>query len=104
GVPRLHLRGRDVGAASVQGDVAVQHELTRLPTRIGKAQTVDNVIQARLQHPQQILASDARHVLGRDEMLVELALENAVDVARLLFFLELDAELAFLAAATVAWR
>src|SRR5712692_5486251 len=103
-VTHFHLRRRNIRAARVEGDVAMEHELARLTARIGEAQPVDNVVEAHLEDAQQIFARDARHALGVHEMLVELALEDAVDVARLLLLFELQTELALFTAATIAGR
>src|SRR5712692_9609195 len=103
-VTHFHLRRRNIRAARVEGDVAMEHELARLTARIGEAQTVDDVVEAHLEDAQEIFARDARHAFGVHEVLVELPFEDAVDVARLLLLFELHAELALLAPAAVARR
>src|SRR5262249_14131835 len=65
---------------------------------------IDDVIEPHLKHAQEVFASHSRLVLGGDEMFVELALEHAIDVARLLLLLELQAELALLAAPAITRR
>src|SRR5712692_1936667 len=103
-VPHFDLGRRNIRSATVEGDVAVEHELARLAARISEAQAVDDVVEAHLEDAQQIFTRDARHAFGVHEMLVKLAFEDAVDVARLLLLFELQTELALLAPATVARR
>src|SRR5207253_8279860 len=103
-VTHFDLRRRNIRAAAVEGDVAVEHQLARLTARIGKAETVDDVIEAHLEDAQQIFTGDARQAFGVHEVLVKLPFEDAVDVARLLLLFELQTELALLAAAAIAWR
>src|SRR5579864_2355961 len=58
-VPRLHLVGRDGHRLLVHGDRLVAHQLARLGTRRRKTHTVDDVVQAALEQPQQVLAGRA---------------------------------------------
>ena len=72
------------------------HELARLRARAGEAEPVDDVVEPRLEHPQQVLARGAE-AAGR--LLVrraELLLEQAVVAARLLLLAELEQVLALL--------
>ena len=46
-------------APAVDVEVAVPDELARLRARRGEAEAVDDVVEARLEHPQQVLAGDA---------------------------------------------
>ena len=72
------------------------YELTRLGARAGEAEPVDDVVEACLEHPEQVLArrSEAtrRLLVGRAELL----LEQAVVAARLLLLAELQEVLALL--------
>ena len=101
-IARLDLSRRNIGAAAVDRDMAVQHQLARLPARVGKPEPVHHVVEAHLEDTQQVLAGYAGLALGSHEVLVELALQDAVDIARLLLLFELQAELALLAAAAIA--
>src|SRR5439155_20937868 len=94
----------DIRTPTIQGDVAVQHELSRLPARVCKSQSIHDIVESHLEHAQQVFTRDTWHPLSVHEVFVELALEDAVDVARLLLLLQLDAELALLAAAAIAGR
>src|SRR5579862_7940287 len=49
----LHLEARDVHAAAVDREVAVADELAGLRARRGEAEAVDDVVETRLEHPQQ---------------------------------------------------
>ena len=65
----------------------------------GEAHPVDDVVEAQLERAQQVLAGHAGAVLGVDEVVAELALEDAVGPADLLLLAQLEAVLADLAAA-----
>src|SRR2546421_2502635 len=68
----------------------VTDELPRLRARRGKAEPVDDVVEARLEHPEQVLACDPR-ALGRLRVVgAELLLEQAVIAARLLLLAQLQ--------------
>ncbi len=81
-------------------------ELTGLPARGGEAEPDENVVEAALEHPQQVLAGDSRLARGLLVVVAELLLEHAVVAPGLLLLAELDAVLALLlaAAAVVAGR
>src|SRR6476646_5324894 len=57
-VVRLALIARNVHATAVDGEVTVPHQLARLCARGSEAEPVDDVVEARLQHAQQVLAGD----------------------------------------------
>src|SRR4051794_12285659 len=102
----LHLVARDVDPATVDGEVAVTDELARLRARGGEAEAVDDVVEPRLEHPQQVLAGDAALAGGLLVVRAELLLEQAVVAARLLLLAQLEQVLALLdpAAAVLARR
>ena len=87
-----------VGAA-VDGEMAVADELARLGARRREAHPVDDVVEPHLERAEQVLAGHAGPVLGIDEVVAELALEDAVGAADLLLLAQLEAVLADLAAA-----
>ena len=64
-----------------------------------EAHPVDDVVEAQLERAEQVLAGHAGPVLGVDEVVAELALEDAVGAADLLLLAQLQAVLADLAAA-----
>jgi hypothetical protein len=85
--------------------MAVAHELPGLRARCGEAQAVDDVVEARLEEPQQLLARDAGAAGRLLVVVAELFLEQAVVPARLLLLAQLEQLLALLdAAATVLTR
>src|SRR4029079_17876079 len=87
---------RDVDPAAVYLEVAVTNELAGLRARAGEAQPVYDVVEARLEHPQQVLArcsEAARLFLVRG---AELLLEQAVVATRLLLLAQLEQVLALL--------
>ena len=102
----LHLVARDVHPAAVDGEVAVAHELARLGARGGEAEPVDDVVEPRLEHAQQVLAGDAALLVRLLVVGAELLLEQAVVAARLLLLAQLQQVLALLdaAAAVLARR
>src|SRR5919202_6180172 len=80
-VVRLDLVARDVDPAAVDVEVAVADELPRLRPRRGEAESVDDVVEPRLEHPQQVLARDARPARGLRVVRPELLLEQPVIAA-----------------------
>src|SRR5207248_1533089 len=95
-VVRLDLVAGDVDPAAVDVEVAVANKLARLRARAGEAEPVDDVVEARLEHPQQFLAGDARALGGLRVVGAELLLEQAVVAARLLLLAQLQQVLALL--------
>src|SRR6185312_9561455 len=90
---------RDVDAAAVDHEVAVTHELPCLGARAGEAEAVDDVVEPRLEHPQEVLAGRAGAARRLGVRVAELLLEQAVVAARLLLLAELQQVLALLDAA-----
>ena len=106
-VARLELERRDVGGAAVDREVTVRDEMAGLRPGRGDAHPVDDVVEAQLERAQEVLTGDTRASLGLDEVVAELALEDAVGAADLLLLAELEAVLADLAAAhavLAGWR
>src|SRR6185295_15135306 len=97
-VARLELVRRDVRGDAVHGEVAMVDELAGGGARRREARPVDDVVEAQLERAQEVLSGDAGAVLGRDEVVPELALEHAVGLADLLLLAQLQAVLADLAA------
>src|SRR5205085_4527574 len=95
-VVRLDLVARDVDPAPVDVEVAVADELARLRPRGGEAEPVDDVVEPRLEHPQQLLARDARAFGGLRVVRTKLLLEQAVVAARLLLLAQLQEVFALL--------
>src|SRR5712692_6932481 len=91
-VAHLHQERRHRDLAPVHGDVAVGHHLPALAPGRGEAEAMDDVVQAQLEQPQEVLAGHALLALGPVEVLPELALEHAVDALGLLLLAELHAE------------
>src|SRR6266536_3304281 len=76
--------------------MAVAHELAGLSTRGREAEPVDDVVEASLEHPQQLLAGHARALRRLLVVAAELLLEQAVVAARLLLLAQLQQVLALL--------
>src|SRR5207249_10733343 len=81
------------------GEVAVADELARLRPRCRETHPIDDVVEAQLEHPEEVLAGHAGSGRGRVEVVLELPLEHGVDAADFLLLAQLHAELADLAAA-----
>src|SRR5690606_29587642 len=94
---RANGERRHVDDLAVDGDMLVQHELTRSPAGGCNSEAVHEVIQTALQHLQQDLAGNALLSRSVDEHLRKLALEQSVDVLGLLLFRELYRVLRLLA-------
>src|SRR5580700_35175 len=88
---RAHFIRRNVHLATVHGDVAVAHQLPRLPPRLRETQAVDNVVQAPLQLLQEQFARNASRTRRLLEVVAELALESEIDALRLLLLAQLQA-------------
>src|SRR5690606_25403970 len=97
-----HLVRRDRDPLAVDEDVAVADELPGLVAAGREVRAEHDVVETLLEHPQQVLAGDARLAVGDGVHVAELLLEHAVDAARLLLLAELEEVLALAdAAATV---
>src|SRR3954447_19756351 len=90
------LVARDVHAAAVDRPVPVTDELAGLAPGGGEAEADEHVVQAGLEHPQQVLARDAGLARGLVVVVAELLLEHAVVPAGLLLLAQLQAVLALL--------
>src|SRR5919197_335685 len=80
-VALTHLVAGDVDAPAVDRPVTVADHLAGLATRGGEAEADDDVVQARLEQRQQVLARDARLARRLVVVAAELALEHAVVAA-----------------------
>src|ERR1019366_7473812 len=93
-VARAQDDAGDVDAPPVHQDVPVAHDLARLRAREGEAEAVHDVVEPRLEESQHLLAG-APLPAGRVEVvLLELALDDAVDATHLLLLAEADRVLA----------
>src|SRR5438552_1138698 len=97
-VSHLHEERRHRHLAAVHLEVAVRHHLPPLAARGREPEPVHDVVQAKLEEPQQVFAGHALLGLRPLEVLAELALEHAVDPLGLLLLAQLHAERGQLAA------
>ena len=81
---------RDGDPPAVDVDVAVAHELAGLGAAGAPAGAEDDVVEAQLEHAQQVLAGDALLAVGLLVEVAELLLEQAVDAAGLLLLAQLE--------------
>src|SRR5690606_10023837 len=87
----FHLVRRNVDDLVVDRDGAVRDELPRLGTRRREAHSVHDVVEPRLEHPQQILAGRAFDLRSLLVIVAELPLEHAVHAPKLLLLAQLHA-------------
>src|SRR2546428_619029 len=80
---------RDIQGAAVHLDVAVPHQLARLPARHGKAHPIDEIVEAALQCDEQRLTGHAGLLEHAIENVPELPLREPVDPLGLLFLAQL---------------
>src|SRR3954452_5622511 len=85
-----YLVGGDVDAAPVDQPVSVADQLTRLAPRGGEAEAHEDVVEARLEQAQQVLAGDALLAGGLVVVGAELLLQHLVVAARLLLLAQLQ--------------
>ena len=88
---------RDGHALAVHTYVAVADQLARLVPARSPARPEDDVVEAGLEHPKQVLAGDAGLPVGLLVHVAELRLEHAVDTAGLLLLAKLGVVLGGLA-------
>ena len=68
-IAHLELIGGHVRDAAVHGEVTVVHELARLRPRDREAAPEHDVVEAQLEHPQEVLAGDSGTALGHLEVV-----------------------------------
>src|SRR5262249_53615599 len=98
-VARLEQHARDAGEMAVDLDMAMRHQLPRGGAVGGKAEAVDDVIQATLHDDKQHLAGVLRGARGQLEVAAELTLEDAIEPLQFLLLAQAQPVLAGLAAA-----
>src|SRR5262249_49788856 len=87
----LDLVRRNVDFLSVDADVAVERELTRLRLGAGEAGAVDNVVETALEHDDQVLARRSLDADSLFKVRAELTLKQAVGALHLLLLAQLQA-------------
>src|SRR5690606_7483189 len=98
-VTGLDLVRRQVHELAVDGHAAVADQLARGRAGHGEAHAVDDVVQAGLQHLQEVLAGVALAGGGLLVIVAELALQQAIDALDLLLLAKLERVVRELAAA-----
>src|SRR5688500_6483400 len=99
GVPTAERAARRLRAAPVHRDVRVRHELARLRARLREARAVHDVVEARLEQLDELIARRARELVGTVEGALHLLFHDAVHAARLLLLAQLQCEVGDLAPA-----
>ena len=80
----------DVYLVAIHADVTMIDELAGSGAALGEAEEVHGGVETGLEELQEALAGDAALLLGDLEDATELTLEQAVDVAELLLFVQAD--------------
>ena len=93
-VARAQDDARDVDALAVHQDVPVADDLPRLRAREREAEAVHDVVEPRLEQAEHLLARTALPARRVEVVLLELALQHAVDAADLLLLAKADRVLA----------
>ena len=87
----LYLERWDVRLAAVDLKMAMTNHLTRLRAAGAETHAVDDVVEALLEHAEQVFAGDAGHRAGFLEQVAELRFEQPIVPARLLLLAKLQA-------------
>ena len=90
-VARAHLVRGQVDLLAIDANRRVRDELACLRAGHREAHAVDDVVQTRFEHAQQVLAGIALLARGLLVIRVELALEQAIDALDLLLLAQLHA-------------
>src|SRR5712692_1864514 len=86
----IHLVGRDVDFAPVHMNMAVTHELARLPAGQGEPQAIDNIVQASLKLLQEHFAGHTFSAGGLLKVVAELAFLGEVNAFGFLLLAQLE--------------
>ena len=89
---------RDIDLATIDLDMAVGDELASAASGVGESEAEDDVIESGFEELEENFAGDATFIGGDVKVATKLAFEDAVLVAKLLFFAEGDGVFALLAA------
>src|ERR1019366_6833002 len=93
-VARAKDDARDVEALAVDEHVAMADELARLRAREREPEAVHDAVEPRLEEAEHLLAGAALTARGAEVVLLELALDDAVDAPHLLLLAQADRVLA----------
>jgi hypothetical protein len=73
--------------------MAMAHQLPGLPPRVSEPHAIDDVVETGLKNLEEVVTGDAATPLSLYEVLVKLALHDAVEPAHLLLLAQLKPEL-----------
>lgn len=97
-ITRFNGKAGDVNFVAIDPDVTMINELASGLARLGEAEHVNNIVEARFEELQETVASDATFALRLRERATELLFGEAVAEAKLLLFVQSDRVVAQLAA------
>ena len=93
-IARLDLVRGDVDTLAIDSEVIVGNQLAGVAAGLGKAQTVDDVVETALDEDQQVDTSLAGHAGGLLVVGMELVLQDTIDELDLLLLVQLGGVLA----------
>ena len=99
-IARLDLVRGDVDTLAIDSEVVVGNQLAGVAAGLGKAQTVDDVVETALDEDQQVDTSLAGHAGGLLVVGMELVLQDTIDELDLLLLVQLGGVLALLLSCT----
>src|SRR5262249_20277277 len=85
-----HLVRGDIDLLSVDLDVSMPDQLPPLSARRCESERIDDVVEAQLELPEQIVAGDAVLFSGPSEVQTELPFQQAVNALHFLLFAKLQ--------------
>lgn len=104
----LEIHRRNIGLESINGDMSVANHLACSAERLGEAHFLNDIVEASFEELEENLTGNTAAAAGNLKIAAELALQNPILVAELLFFSKGDRIIGLLAAGTLrsvlAWR
>ena len=89
-IARLEVHGRDVGLASIHGDMTMADHLTCTTKCLGETHFLNDIVEAGFKELEENFTSHTTTAAGDLEIAAELALQNSILVTELLFLGESD--------------
>jgi len=82
----LEVHGRDVGLATIDGDMTMTNHLTGTTKRLGEAHFLNDIVKTGFKELEEDFTGHTTAAAGYLEIAAELALQNSVLVTELLLF------------------
>ena len=100
-IPRLEVHGRDVGLASINGNMTMADHLTCTTKCLGETHFLNDIVEAGFKELEEDFTSHTTTTAGDLEIAAELTLQNSILVTELLLFGQCDRIIRLLAAGTL---